>query len=197
MKSAPDKGLLMNQVQTDVSLLSFLSVISIFFLGSLLPKFGSYDISVKIPISFLILATFAFLFSGLILSNASQKIIDGDFREVRRYLDIGYAISEYMGVFLFILSVPLSISIITADVYLRIVTFCGALLGMSVYSFMGFSMLESHFAKSHRLLSSLSLAFGVVLFLAQIFSFYFTEIAVVFLLFIVTVTILAPMQNFQ
>jgi hypothetical protein len=192
-----DKNLLAGQVQTDVSLLSILSVISVFFIGSLLPKFDSYDLSVKIPISFLIIATFAFIFAALIISNASQRIIKGDLKEAQRHLDVGYAISEYMGVFLFVLSVPLAISIITADPYLRIVTFCAAILGMSLYSFMGFSLLENHFSKSYRPLSIAIILFGIILFFAQIFAFQFTAIAVIFLVFILLTTIFAPIREIQ
>src|ERR1700728_1959775 len=126
MISPSEKNLLINQVQTDVSLISFLSVISVFFLGSLLPKFNSYDLSVKLPVSFLVVSTFAFLFSALILSNASQQIVAGNSEKTKKYLSYGYAISEYMGVFLFVLSVPIAISVITADPYLRFVTFGAA-----------------------------------------------------------------------
>lgn len=192
-----NKNLLISQIQTDVSLVSFLSVISIFFIGALLPQFNSYDLSVKIPISFLILATFAFLFSGLILSNATHKVYEGNSRKVEKYLAHGYAISEYMGVFLFVLSVPLTISIITSDLYLKITTFFAAILGLSLYQLMGFSMLEEHFSRRYRLFAIITILFGVVLFISQAYAFYFTEIAVAFLIFILLITILAPIKSFQ
>ena len=192
-----EKALLQDQIQTDVSLISFLSVISVFFLGSLLPEFSSYDLSVKIPISFLIVSTFAFVFSALILSNSGQLINEGNQRRVEKHVSYGYAISEYLGVFLFILSVPLTISVITSDYYLRFVTFCASILGMAVYEFGGFSLLNNHFKKRHRLFSVIILTLGIILFVSQTYSFYFTFIASVFLFFILLVTILAPIKEFQ
>lgn len=187
----------MNQVQTDVALISFLSVISVFFLGALIPQFNTYDLSVKIPISFLIIATFSFVFSGLILSNASQQIVAGDPKKLEKYLTYGYAISEYLGIFLFVLAVPLAISIITSDLYLRTVTFLSAIIGIGLYQFMGFSFLQNHFSKSHTLFAVLIVLFGTVLFLAQVFTFHFTLIATIFLLFIIAITCLAPIKRFQ
>jgi hypothetical protein len=195
--NSEEKNLLMNQVQTDVSLISFLSVISVFFLGALLPKFNSYDLSVKIPISFLVIATFAFIFSALILSNATQEIVAGNAKKFEQHLAYGYAISEYLGVFLFVLSVPLAISIVTADPYLRIITFCTAILGIGVYQFMGFSLIGRHFSSTNKLFSVLVVLFGIALFFSQIYAFHFILIAVVFLLFILLITILAPAKSFQ
>ena len=192
-----DKNLLMNQVQTDVSLISFLSVISVFFLGALLPQFSSYDLSVKIPISFLVVSTFAFLFSGLILSNTSQRIVEGNLEKTKKYLTWGYSISEYMGVFLFVISIPLAMSIVTTDLYLRVVTFCSAILGIGFYQLMGFSLLESHFTKSSKLFSVLTVLFGIGLFVSQVFAFHFTLASITFLLFILLVTCLGPIEKFQ
>ncbi len=192
-----EKNFLLSQIQTDVSLISFLSVIAVFFIGALIPQFNSYDLSVKIPISFLIVATFAFVFSALILSNASSKISTGDSERAKRHITYGYAISEYLGVFLFVLSVPLAISIITADLYLRIVTFCAAILGMGIYSLGGFSLLEGHFKKSRRLISVIMILFGTILFFSQIYAFHFTGIAIIFLLVVLLVTVLAPIKKFQ
>ena len=88
-----EKSLRMVEIQTDVSLISFLSVIAVFFAGSLLPKFDSYDLSISIPISFLVISTFGFLFSALILSNASAKIHDISRGNVR------YLVLSIYGVF--------------------------------------------------------------------------------------------------
>lgn len=192
-----EKNLLMNQVQTDVSLISFLSVISVFFIGALLPQFSSNNVLVKIPISFLVISTFAFLFSGLILSNSSQKIAQGNEEAIKKHLTYGYAISEYLGVFLFVVSVPLALSIITSDLYLRVVTFCAAIIGLGVYQFMGFSLLENHFSKRNKIFALLILLFGIVLFLAQVYTFHFTLLSIIFLCFMFLVTALAPVKKFQ
>jgi hypothetical protein len=197
MMTTEDKGLLMSQVDTDVSLLSFLSAISVFFVGALLSKFDSSNLTVKVPISFLIISTFAFFFSAIIISNANQKIIEGNFQKVKEFFVWGYAISEYLGIFLFVVSIPLAISIITADTYLRVATFASAILGLGFYQFMGFSILESQFSKSFRALSILLLLLSVGLFVSQILDFHFTFTAVVFLIYILFITWLGPIEKFQ
>ena len=170
-----DKNLILTQVQTDVSPISFLSVISVFFIGALLPKFDAYDLSVKIPISFLIVSTFAFLFFALILSNASQKIITGNTEQMKKYTS----------------------SVITNDLYLRIVTFLSAIVGIGFYQFLGFSFLDQHFTKSSKIFSLLILLFGTGLFISQILAFHFTLVSVAFLVFIFVITCLGPVENFQ
>lgn len=192
-----EKSQLTNQIQNDVSLTSFLSVISVFFIGALLPQFNSYDPSVRIPISFLIVSTFALIFSALILSNAIQKINQGDTQKTEKYLTYGYALSEYMGVFLLVLSVPIAMSIITTDLFLRVVTFASALAGISIYQFGGFSLLGNHFSKSNTPFAIITVLFGVLLFLSQTLAFHFTVIATLFLVFMLTMTILAPVKSFQ
>lgn len=192
-----EKQQLLNQVGTDVQLMSVLSVIPIFFIGALLPQFNSYDLSVRIPISFLIVATFAFFFSALILSNTSQKIIAGKMEEAQKYITYGYAISEYMGIFLLVVSVPLAMSIITQDLYIRTITFCAAILGLAVYQFMGFSNLENHFSRKYKLLAVVTVLFGILLFFSQIYAFHFISASIAFLVFIALVTSLAPVKSFQ
>ena len=192
-----NKNLQLEEISIDVSLISFLTVISVFFIGALLPNFNSYDLSIKIPISFLIISTFAFLFSALILSNSTQKIVKGEFEKLKKYLNYGYAISEYLGVYLFILCIPLTINIITTDTYLRGITFFSAILGMGLYQFMGFSLLENYFSKTHRLFSVLTLLFSIALFTSQIYVFHFTLVSILFLSFIFLLTFLAPLEKFQ
>jgi len=195
--NSDEKNLLLNQIQIDVALISFLMVISVFFIGSVLPQFNSYDLSVKIPISFLIVSTFSFLFSTLILSNAGGQVLDGNSEKLKKYLMWGYSISEYMGVFLFVLSIPLVISIITSDLYLRIITFSSAILGLGFYQFMGFSLLEKHFTKSSKMISAFIILLGIGLFVSQVLAFHFTLVSSIFLILILIITCLGPMERFQ
>lgn len=188
-------GFYIDQIQTDVALISFMTVISVFFLGSLLPQFNSYDLSIRIPISFLIISTFAFLFSTLILSNATSEIIHERYGKAEKHIAYGYILSEYLGVYLFVLSIPLLVSVISGDVYLRVVTLCVTILGMGFYQIMGFSVLGNHFPKTYKLHSVITLLFGVLLFISQMFGLYFTEMSIIFLLFIFLVTILASPKS--
>ena len=192
-----NKGFHIDQISTDVTLLSFMAAVSIFFNGLLLTKFDSYNLFIKIPISYLIISTLAFLFSSLILANTGQKIIDEKFEKAEKYMLYGYVVSEYMGVYPFILSIPLIINTVTADLYLRIIALCAALGGMALYQFMGFSLLEDHFPKTYKIFSVLTILFGIALFFSQVQEFYFTETSIAFICFLLLVTYLAPRKDFQ
>lgn len=197
MENKIDKDTYATVIGGDVGLISFLTVISVFFLGVLLPQFNSYDVSIKIPISFLIISTFGFLFSALILANSSQKVINNEFGKMEKHFLWGYTISEYLGVYLFVVSLPLLVNIITTDFYLRMVTLCAAVLGLTFYQLMGFSLLSDHFAKKYKLFSVIIILFIVILFFSQIYHFYFTIAAIIFIIFILSITCLAPIKSFQ
>jgi len=192
-----ERGLYISQIQTDVSLISFLAVISVFFLGSLLSKFDSYDAVIKIPISFLMISTFGFLFSALILSNTVSEIIKENSEKVKKYILYGYIISEYFGVYLFVLSLPLTVNIITTNFYLEVVTLISTLAGLAFYQFMGFSVLERHFPKNYKIYSAMVILFSVLLFTAQLSRVFFVEISIIFLLFIILIAFLAPREEFK
>ena len=186
-----------SQIGTDITLISFLAVITVFFIGALIPKFDSYDLSIKIPISFFIISTLALLFAALILSNASQRITEGNYKESEKYLSYGYAFSEYLGVYLLTLSIPLTVNIITADMYLRTVTFLAVILGLLFYQLMGFSNIKDNFSKNHKKLSILSIILAISLFFSQIYNFHFVIISIIFIVYILLITLFAPIDNFQ
>lgn len=185
------------QIQADINVSSFLTVVAVFFLGSLLPRFNSYDIGIKVPISFLTISTFSFLFSAIILSNAVPKIIEQKFQEVEKYFSWRYSIFEYLGVHLFIISISLTINVITDDTYLRLVTFFAAIFGIIFYQLMGFSILKNHFNKHYRFFSYAIIILSILIFLAQIYNFYLVAASVAFIFFIFLITVLAPKEEFQ
>jgi len=190
-----NRGFYIDQIQTDVALISFMTVISVFFLGSLLPQFNSYNLSIRIPISFLIISTFAFLFSTLILSNTTSEIIHERYKKAEKHIAYGYVLSEYLGIYLFVLSIPLLISVISDDTYFRIITLSVTILGMGFYQIMGFSVIGNHFPKTYKIHSVITLLLGTLLFISQVYQMYFTEMSILFLLFIFLITILASVKN--
>jgi len=192
-----EKSQHLDLISIDVGLLSFMTAVTIFINGLLLTRFDSYDTLIKVPISFLILSMLGFLFSSLIIANTGENIIDNKVNENKKHLLYGYAISEYIGVYLFVLSIPLAVNVITSDLYLRIVTILGTLFGLSVYQFMGFSILERHFPKTHKIFAILVILFGLILFTTQLCNFYFIEFSVIFLVFILFITYLGPRKDFQ
>lgn len=197
MVTRENKADYINQISTDVTLISFLTVVPVFFIGSLISNFNSYGFYIKIPISFLIISTLGFLFAALILANTGQKLIDEKFEEAEKNLLWGYALSEYMGVYLFVTSIPLVINIITTDLYLRSITLLAGTLYMTFYQFMGFSLIKSHFSKKNKLFSFVTIVLMILLFFSQIYNSYFTVTALIFVLFIIFITALAPSKKFQ
>ena len=187
-----DKSNYLSQIQTDVGLLSFMTAVTIFINGLLLTQFDSYSVLIKVPIAFLIVSMLGFLFSSLIIANTSQNVIDNKVSKSKKHTLYGYAISEYIGVYLFVLSIPLAVNVVTADLYLRVITIVGTVLGLLVYQFMGFSLIERHFPETYKIFSGLIMFFGLVLYISQLKNFYFIECSIVFLAFILIVTILAP-----
>lgn len=180
------------QLQTDVTLMSFLSVLSIFFLGALLPEFDSFSYTVRIPISFLILSTLSFIFSALILANAFTPLVENDEEKLKKHIDYGYAVSEYLGFVLLIVSIPLAMSIITEDLYIRTVSFLFSIGGLIFYQFSGLSILDRHYSSKSKILSLFIIIFSVILFVSQIFSIFFTLTSILFLIFLFILTYCAP-----
>lgn len=183
-----DFGLYQSQINTDVSFTGFMAAVVMFFTGLLLTTFSSFDILIKVPISFLIISTFGFLYSSLVLVNATTEISQKNLPKAKKHMLLGYSLSEYVGVYLLVLAIPLVINIITKDLFLRSITLISSLLGLSIYQFSHLSMLEKHYKKGYNLISVLIILFGLGLFFAQIKDYYFVHLALLFLIFISYVT---------
>ena len=183
--------MVLSQIQTDVQLLAFLTAVVVFFNGILISQFNYFDIKIKVPISFLIISTFGFLYPTLILANASQEIINRRREKAHRHILYGYVISEYLGIYLFVLAIPLIINVITQDLYLRLITLIVTILGFIVYQLMNFSIMEVNYPKGYRILSILMILFCCLLFFAQLANFYFIQTSIIFLAFMVLLTIFA------
>ena len=94
-----DFGLYQTQLGTDVSFASFLTAVVIFFTGLLLSQYNSFDPLIKVPISFLIVSTFGFLYASLILANAASEVSKENKEKYKRHMLTGYILSEYIGVY--------------------------------------------------------------------------------------------------
>jgi hypothetical protein len=185
----------LSQVQTDVGFTSFMVAAVIFFNGFLITRFDSYNILIKIPVSFLIVSTFGFLLACLILANTADEINKNNFKKAESHFFYGYIISEYIGVYLLILSIPLVINIVTSDLFLRILTISASSLGLIVYQFSHFSIVETHFKKSYNLISSIVILLGILLFLTSLIGKYYVLMAILTLSFLIYIAFLATRQS--
>ena len=190
-----DFSLYATQVQTYAGFTGTMAAVVMFFTGLIITKFESFDILIKVPIAFLIISIFGFLYSTLLYANAAQEVSNHSGRELLRAIFFGDIVSEYLGVYLLVISVPLVIDVITADFFLRSVTIIASLLGLGLYQFSHFSIVERHFQNNHRYISPFIIALGLLLFLAQIYRTYFVPLAIAFGLLLLVVSYVASRQR--
>jgi len=183
-------GLLQAEIQTSVSFTSFFTAVTLFFVGLLITQYKNFDPSVSIPVLFLILSTFGFLYSTLIFANASGKIARFEKKDIKKDLALGNSLSEYFGVYLLVLSIPLVINVITEDSFLKIATIIAALGGLTIYHFAGFSIMGRSFRRAHYILLLLIIALEGIMFLFQFNNiFYFTLTAIVLIVMLIAVSV--------
>ena len=179
-----------SEIQTGVSFTAFMTAVCAFFLGLLLTRLDVINITIKIPILFLILSTFGFLFSTIIYANASGEITRLDKNKAKKYMMVGNVLSEYLGVYLLVLSIPLVVNAVTGDVFLMVSTFMVTIVSLFLYSISPFSIAYRYLKITPKIIfASIVVLFELFIFLAQNnFLPYFTLIATVFLIFIIIIT---------
>ncbi len=179
-----------SEIQTGVMFTAFMTAVTSFFLGLLLTRIEVISMTIKIPILFLIISTFGFLFSTIIYANASGEITRLDSKKAKNYILIGNVLSEYLGVYLLVLSIPLVINAITPDVFLRVSTLAVVMISLFIYSISRFSIAHRYLKNVSKNLFALVLVLlELIIFLAQSnFLPYFVIFATGFLLFILIIT---------
>ena len=183
------------QVQTYAGFASFMSAAVFFFIGLLLTKFSSFDNSVKIPIIFLIISAFAFLYGGILYTGAADEVSRKKAERFHRVIRIGDSITEYVGIYLLVLAIPLVINAVTSDTYLRVATVLAAIVGLAVYQWSGFALAEIHFGEKHHVVSTIVVLTGVALWFAQIYNYYFVPLASAFIIFSLLVALSASKRK--
>jgi hypothetical protein len=184
-------GIYQTQVQTDVAFSAFMAAVATFFAGLLITRFESFDIAIKVPVAYLIVSMFSFLFSCLILGNSASEITAGRLKNAQRHLRTGYILAEYLGVYMLVFAVPMVINVVTTDLFLRGVTIISAIAGIGLYQFSHFSLLEKHFRKSSDVVATLIIIFQIALFTTQYLNVFFMETALFVLLLMFIIAILA------
>lgn len=130
------------EVSVGVTFASLMAAIALFFTGILIAQYNSFDSTIRLPLLFLIISTFSYIFAASIYSNASEEITDDHIGNVKKYLIYANNIFEFLGLYLLIIATPLVIGAVTHDNFLRISTICVALGGLILYSSSNFSMLH-------------------------------------------------------
>src|SRR5581483_9186734 len=102
-----DKESLRAEIITGVTFATFMGAVSLFFTGLLIAQYTTFDKTIRVPVLFLIISTFSYIFSAAIYSNAGTEVTADDISKVRKYLIYANNIFEFLGLYLFILATPL------------------------------------------------------------------------------------------
>lgn len=179
-------------VSLDVSICSFMMAVSTFFTGFLIANYNSFDETVRIPILFLIIATFAFLYTSNIFGNASGEIMSGNIEQANKHAAVGTVISEFLGIYLLVISIPLAINALTNDSFLRISVFIVSIIGLFAYNVSKFSVIKRYVKKLNQRLiySSTLIIFAALSNFTQMRSnFLFNFFSVCILVFLLATAI--------
>jgi hypothetical protein len=133
-----------NEVQIDVSVTSFMIMVSTFFTGLLIASYSSFNNSIRVPVFFLIVSTLSLIFTNIIFANASGEIRAGNADGANKNAIVGNLISEYLGVYLLVISLPLTINAITSDIFLKNSVFIVSVVSLFGYSISPFSIIKRY-----------------------------------------------------
>lgn len=149
-----------SEASAGMAISTFLGTVALFFAGLLMSRLQTFDPSLRLPILYLLVATFGFVFSALIYANMTGT---GRFAKQKstQYLQWGNVLSEYLGVYPFIVAIPLSVGAITDDVFLRIATLVLTIVSITLYSASPFSMISRSFDRRSIIWFNLFLCFEI------------------------------------
>lgn len=156
------------EISAGVSFSSIFTALTTFFTGLIITNYSSFNVTIRIPILFLVISTLGFLYSTMIYANATG-FLNGSIDKIKRTILLGDIISEYLGVYFLVAAIPLVINVITTDGFLRYAVLIANLFGLAIYHLSGFSIMGNDFKKSHGLLISLFFILEITLFLSQIY----------------------------
>ncbi len=145
-----DKDGLTNEVSVGVTYSALMSAVALFFAGVLISKYNDFDQTIKVPLIFLIVSTFSFIFSATIYTNAGTEITLNKLRVVEKYMVYGKNLMELLGLYPFILATPMVIGAITQDSFLRTATIIVAITGFALYSQSKFSILDKELRRHEK-----------------------------------------------
>jgi GNAT superfamily N-acetyltransferase len=163
-----DKSTFIAELEVGASYASLMSATSLFFTGILISQYKSFNATIKVPLIYLIISTFSFIFAATIYSNAGSELTLNRMRAVEKYMIYAKNVVELMGLYLFILAVPLVIGAVTQDNFLRTATIIIAIVGFTIYSQSKFSILEKELRpRAKRFLSTIVVLLALLLYYTQ------------------------------
>jgi GNAT superfamily N-acetyltransferase len=198
-----DKSTFIAEIEVGASYASLMSATSLFFTGILISQYRSFNATIKVPLIYLIISTFSFIFAASIYSNAGNELTLNKIRAVEKYRIYAKNIVELLGLYLFILAVPLVIGSVTQDSFLRTSTIAVAIVGFTLYSRSKFSVLDKELnRRQQQYLSAVIIILALLLYYTQSQAVHhsrllYSTIAVVLLFTILATTVRFSLKSKQ
>lgn len=192
-----DKEGLSSEVIVGVTFASLMGAITLFFTGILIAEFHSFDSTIRVPLLYLIIATFSYIFAASIYSNAGVEVTVNNHHKVKNYLIYANNIFEFLGLYLLTLATPLVIGAVTEDSFLRVATIIVGLCGLALYSSSNFSILskELRSRRQRHIVTATIIVLAVIMYFSQYFeqlnkAFAFNYVATALLITVGIITVI-------
>lgn len=178
-----------------LTLSAFLGTVALFFAGILITQINSLNDTIRLPIVYLICSTVALVYSAIIYANTAGHVKKGSEKQAIKSDYFANIISEFFGVNVFLISMPLVINVITDDMLIRLAVASVVLLSLVVYTVSSLSILSRVYKKASLLVGSILIGgCGAALIYVQTnLANNFTTVGLIFLfIYIIWVVTLFP-----
>lgn len=167
MKQYDKNDLYQNSV-IGLTLAGFLGTAALFFAGLLITQVNSFNNSIRLPIVYLICCTVGLVYAAIIYANIAGHAQEEAWHLAQKHNHYANVISEFLGVYIFLLSMPLVINAITKDMLIRVTVAAVILASLILYTKSPFSILSRMYNGPKLLIASMSISlWGVLLLLVQ------------------------------
>lgn len=168
------------------------SALTLFFTGLLISNYNSYPGYVRVPVLFLVISTFGFVYSTLIYANATNKLNTTNLKSCRKALNTADILSEFMGVYPLLISVPLVIPVVTNDLFLISCVYIADMLGLVIYHVSKFSIIQEYYPKFYPFITGFVtvLMFAMLLLLKSNFQILLLVLVLVTIIMLFLVSLL-------
>lgn len=143
-----------------VTLSGFLGTVALFFASILITQINSLNNAIRLPIVYLVVSTVGLVFSAIIYANISGHVTAEKWRHARRHNDIANILSEFLGVNLFLISLPMVITAITSDPLIRTAIYLVVLGGLFAYTASPYGLLSRYYSMAKTIFISAMITLG-------------------------------------
>lgn len=176
---------LQEEAQTGLDLCAFIGTSNLFFNGLVILNLSTLPKIVELSVVYLTISAISFVLAAVIYANIAGTENSNPIKNTM--IEIGNWLSEYLGIYLFLISIPLLILGVTDSLLVQITTMLACYTGLLLYSMSPFSLDERRFGAGwDRILNTILLVlftFGIYV-VGIFYPEYLLESGVVFLVFL-------------